>query len=176
MDLPLAVVRRPVRLEQLFGHALKLALAALGEVAALGPRGGVLIEEGGDLQLVPNALCNALGQLNTLLERHVHRWNERDDVGCAHARVLADVLGHIDGLGGLPGQAEGDLLDALGRAHQRKDAAVVAAVGLDVQQRAAGHGIGDIHQALEHDRVDLLADAEIRNAFNETGHGQFLLF
>ena len=170
MDLPLAEVGRPVGLQELFGHALELTLAAGGQIAPLRAGGGVLIEERGQLQLLPDALGHAAGEFDALLHAHVLLRNEGDDVDGAHARVLPLVLSHVDGLDGLLGEPEGDLLDGLRRADHREHAAVVAAVGLHVEQGAAGHGIGHVHQTLEHGLVALLADGEIGDAFYELCH------
>ena len=138
VDLALAVVGRPLGLQELLGHTLELALAAGGKVAALRTGGAVLIQEGGDLQLVPDALSDALGHLDGFLHGHVHLGDEGDDVGRAHALVLAVVLVHVDALGGDLRELEGDLLDGLGGADQGEHAAVVVAVGLGVEQGAAG--------------------------------------
>ena len=125
---------------------------------------------GGQLQLLPDALRHAAGEFDALLHAHVLLRNEGDDVDGAHARVLPLVLSHVDGLDGLPGEPEGDLLDGLRRADHREHAAVVAAVGLHVEESAAGYGIGHVHQTLEHGLVALLADGEIGDAFYELCH------
>ena len=176
MDLALAVVGSPIRLQQLLGHAFKLTLAALGQVAALGPGRGILIEEGGNLQLVPDALGNALRQIDALLQGHVHRGDEGDDVGRAHAGMLTHVLVHVDQLGGLLAELEGNLLDALRGADHREHAAVVAAVGLNVHQGHARGGLCHVHELIEDDGIDFLADAEIGDALNDFSHDRFLLF
>ena len=167
MNLPLTEVGGPLLLEQLLGHALKLALAAGGQVAALGAGGGVLIQEGGDLQLVPNALAQPLGQLHALLHGHIlGLGDEGDHVGGAHALVLALVLGHVDDLGGLLGELEGDLLNGVDIADEGEHAAVVVAVGLGVEQGAAGHALSDLHQSVIGGLVLLLAAAEIGDALD----------
>ena len=175
MDLPLAEVGGPLGLEQLLGHALELPLAAGGQIAALGTGGGVLIQEAGDLQLVPDPLAQALGHLHALLHGDAHGGDEGDDVGGAHAGVLAHMLGHVDDLGSLLGQLEGDLLDGLGGADHGEHTAVVVAVGLGVEQGAAGHAVGHFHQGVIGGLVLLLAAAEIGDAFYKLGHKKFLL-
>ena len=167
MDLPLAVVGSPILLEQLLGHALELALAAGSQVAALGTGSGVLIQEGGNLQLVPDPLGNALGQLHALLNSHVlGLGHEGDNVGGAHALVLALVLVHVDALGGHLGQAESHLFDGAQLTNQGEHAAVVVAVGLGIKQGAAGHAVGSLYQSVISGLVLLLAAAEIGDALN----------
>ena len=167
MDLPLAVVGSPILLEQLLGHALELALAAGSQVAALGTGGGVLIQEGGNLQLVPDPLGHALGQLHALLHGHIFGLgHEGNDVSGAHALVLALVLVHVDALGGNLGQAEGHLLDGAQLTDQGEHAAVVVAVGLGIKQGAAGHAVGGLYQSVIGSLVLFLAAAEIGDALN----------
>ena len=167
VNLPLAEVGSPVGLEQLLRHTLELALAAGGQVAALGPGGGVLIQEGGYLQLVPDALAQAAGQLHALLHGHVlGLGDEGDHVGGAHALVLALVLGHVDDLGGLLSELKGDLLDGVDIADEGEHAAVVVAVGLGVEEGAARHALGDLHQGIVGSLVLLLAAAEIGDALD----------
>ena len=173
VDLALAVVGSPVGLQELLGHALELALAAGGEIAALGTGGAVLIQEGGDLQLVPDTLGNALGHLDSFLNGHVHLGNEGDNVGSAHALVLAVMLVHVDALGGDLRQLEGDLLDGLGRADEGEDAAVVVAVGLGVKQGAAGNALGGLDEGVIGGLVLFLGAAEIGDAFDQLCHGCF---
>ena len=175
MDLALAEVGSPVRLQQLLGHALELALAAGSQVAALRTGGGVLIQEGGDLQLVPDALAQALGHLHALLNGHVLGLGDQGDhVGGAHALVLALVVVHVDALGGDLGQLEGDLLDGLGGADQGEHAAVVVAVGLGVEQGAAGHALGGLNEGVISSLVLLLAAAEVRDTLYQSSHDKFL--
>ena len=73
---------------------------------------------------------------------------------------------HIDGLGRLFCQLERRLAHRLGGAEQRKDAAVMVAVGLYVEDEAAGDAVRRVDEALKHRRILFPADTEIRNAFN----------
>ena len=173
MDLALAVVGRPLGLQQLLGHTLELALAAGGEIAALGTGGAVLIQEGGDLQLVPDALSDALGHLDGFLHGHVHLGDEGDDVGRAHALVLAVVLVHVDALGGDLRELEGDLLDGLGGADEGENAAVVVAVGLSIEQGAAGDALRGLDELVIGGLVLFLGAAEIGDAFDQSCHDKF---
>ena len=173
MDLALAVVGRPLGLQQLLGHTLELALAAGGEIAALGTGGAVLIQERGNLQLVPDALGDALGHLDGFLHGHVHLGDEGDDVGRAHALVLAVVLVHVDALGGDLRELEGDLLDGLGGADEGENAAVVVAVGLSVEQGAAGDALRGLDELVIGGLVLFLGAAEIGDAFDQSCHDKF---
>ncbi len=170
MDPALAVIRCPLRQKELFRHPLKLPFAAFGEVSALRPGCGVFIQEGRNAELLPDPLRHALGQFNALCKRHVHRGHEGDHVCRPHARMLTLVLCHIDQLGCGFGELEGRLFDPGGRADHGKHAAIVAAVCLNVQQRAAGDAVCNADELVEHDGIRFLADAEIGDTFNDFCH------
>ena len=71
--------------------------------------------------------------------------DERNDIGCAHARVRALMLGEIDQFGGLADAANGGFLNGLALADQSDDAAVVVGIHLAVEKIDAGnfHGVDD---------------------------------
>ena len=99
--------------------------------------------------------------------------DEGDDVGGAHAGVLAHMLGHVDDLGSLFGELEGHLLDGLRGADHGEHAAVVVAVGLGVEEGAAGHALGHLHQGVVGGLILLLTAAEIGDTFHKFGHCTF---
>ena len=170
MDFALAEVGRPLGLEELLGHAFELSLADVGEVHAVGRRGGIFVEEARDFKLFPDAFAEALRHLDALFDRHVDCRDERDDVGGAHARVLAVVLRHVYDFGGFFRELEGDFFDRLGRTYEGEDAAVVVAVGLRVEQRAAGYALRDVDERVVGGFVLFFAAAEVRNALDKFGH------
>ena len=175
MDLALAVIGSPLLLEQLLRHTLKLTLAAGGQVAALGPGGRVFVQEGGNLQFVPDTLGHALGELHALLHSDVlGLGNKGDDVGGTHALVLTLVLVHVDALGGDLGQLEGNLFNGVDVADQSKYAAVVIAVGLGVKQSTAGDAVGCLDQRVIGSFVLLLAAAEVGDTLYKLRHDKFL--
>ena len=88
--------------------------------------------------------------------------------------MLALVVVHVDALGGDLGQLEGDLLDGLGGADQGEHAAVVVAVGLGIEQGAAGHALGGLHEGVVSGLVLLLAAAEVRDTLYQSSHDKFL--
>ena len=137
----------------------------------LGAGGGVFVQEGGDLQLVPDALGHALGQLHTLLNSDVlGLGNEGDHVRSAHALVLTLVLGHVDALSGHLGQLERHFLNGVDVADQGEYAAVMVAVRLGVKERAAGNAVGGLHQSVVGSLVLFLAATEVRDTFYELCH------
>lgn len=73
-------------------------------------------------------------------------------------------------------QLERRLVIGLGGTEQRKDAAVMAAVGLHIEDEAAGNTVRRVNKSLKHRRVRFLADAEIRNAFNKLCHSTFSFY
>ena len=80
------------------------------------------------------------------------------------------MLVHVDALGGDLGQLEGDLLDGLGRANEGEDAAVVVAVGLRVEQGAAGNALSSLDESVVGGLVLFLGAAEIGDAFDQLCH------
>ena len=91
------------------------------------------------------------------------------DIGCAHARVRALMLGEIDQLRGLAYAANGGFLNGLALADQRNHAAVVVGIHLAVEKIDAGdfHGFDN---GIDFGRVT--AFGKIRNAFDKSaGHG-----
>lgn len=126
------------------------------------------------MQLVPDALAEAAGKLDAFLDAHMHGRNEGDDVGRAHARMLAGVMIHIDQLSGPAGQLKGGLKHGLRRTDHGQDGTVVAAVGLRVEQGAAGDALRRLYKGLKAGGIAGLAEAEIRDALYKLQHVGFL--
>ena len=80
----------------LLAQPLELAAADVGEVLAVGARGGALVQEDGDLELAPDALAELARERDAVLHRRSLERDEGHDVGGAHARVLAGVRGEVD--------------------------------------------------------------------------------
>ena len=72
-------------------------------------------------------------------------------------------------------EPEGYFFDGFGRADEREDAAVVVAVGLRVEEGAAGYAVGDFDERVVGGFVFLFAAAEVRDALNKSGHVCVLL-
>ena len=66
------------------------------------------------------------------------------------------------------------LLDGLGGADHGEHTAVVVAVGLGVEQGAAGHARGGLHEGVVSGLVLLLAAAEVRDTLYQSSHDKFL--
>ena len=147
---------------------LELALPDVGEALARRPRGGVGVEEDGDLELLPDPRAEPLRVPDAVLHRAVLERDERDHVRRAHPRVLALVLREVEQARGRRRHAERRLDGGVRRPYERHDGAVVVRVHLGAEERDARHVL-----ACCDDLVDDLAPppfAEIWNAFDEL-HG-----
>ncbi len=105
-----------------------------------------------------------------VFDRHAVNGDKRNDIGRAHARVRALVLGEVDQLGGLAYSANGGFLNGFALADQGDDAAVVVGIHLAVEEIDAGdfHGFDN---GIDFGLV--AAFGKIRNTFNQSiGHGR----
>ena len=100
-------------------NALELAATHVGEILAVGARGGALVEEDGDAELAPDALAELARERDAVLHRRALERDERDDVGGAHARVLARVRVEVDQPLRLADAGEGRVGDDVDRARRR---------------------------------------------------------
>src|ERR1019366_3573870 len=128
-------------------QTLELATAHVGEVAPLGPPGGLLVEVDRDGKLGAHAGAQPPGGLYA--DRHVvgPDRHEGNHIGGPEARVGALVAGKVDQPGGSGDAAKGALTGCLSLAHEGDYAAVVVAVALAVHQghaRRAGDGGHDL--------------------------------
>ena len=76
-----------------FEQAFELALANNLEVRAFRSLGCGFIKIYGNLKTLPDFAADFFGQGDTILDGHALDGNERNHVGCAHARVRAGVFG-----------------------------------------------------------------------------------
>jgi len=153
------------RLPDLGANAFELAAAHVGEVLAVGARRGALVEEDGDAELAPHALAERAREGDAVLHRCAFERDEGDDVGGAHARMLAGVGGEIYVRSGGRNAREGRIGDRVDRRDEGDDAAVVTRVGArveDVCPRHAGDGVAD-----GGDDLGAAALTEVRNALDE---------
>ena len=77
--------------------------------------------------------------LNAIFYGYAFDWNERDDVGSAHAGMRALMLRKIDYLSGLADTAQYGFHDGLAVTDQRDDAAVVIGIHLAIEQKDTVH-------------------------------------
>ena len=149
-------------------QALVLAGAAVGQVAALGDEGGVLVAIDGNLQLLAEALAQLVGILDDLFHGDVGDGDEGADVGGTLTGVSTVVLGHVNELGGFLDDLVGGFEDGLGFTDEGDDGAVGGLTGVDIKEfdtfdllNLGSDLIDDIHVA---------AFAYIGHAFNELFH------
>ncbi len=110
------------------------------------------------------------GHGDAIFKRDAVDGDEGNDIGRAHARVRALVLGQVDQLGGLAHAANRRFLNGFPLAGQRDDAAVVIGIHLPVEEINAGnlHGFDD---GIDFGRI--AAFRKIGNAFNKSvGHAK----
>ncbi len=84
----------------LVADSLELSAAHVGEVLALGARRGAFVQVDGDLEFGCGAHAKIAGKGDAVLHRGAFEGDERHDVGGAHARVFAGVLGEVDVVAG----------------------------------------------------------------------------
>ena len=162
----IAVIGNPLRILYLFRHAFKFALAAGSQIPSLFLGRGIFIQIAGHADFLPDALGDDLGNLDAFLGGYAAAGDEGDYIGSAHAGMLSLVMVHIDQLDGLLGHLYGGFFHRLRGAHQCKYAAVVIAVGLNIEYQTAGDGFGNCHQRVKGIRILFAAAAEIRYAFD----------
>ena len=119
---------------QFLGQRLVLALADVGKAHAFGTGRRLAVQVDRDAQLLADPPAQPPGQLDAVLHGGTLHRHEGADVGGAHARVLALVLGHVDQLGRLADQPEGGLDDGVRRPGEGDHRAVGGRAGIDVQQ------------------------------------------
>ena len=152
-------------LADLFLGELELAATDVGEVGALGGRGGALVEEDGDLEFAADALAQGAREDNAIFHRRPFERDEGADVGGADARVRAGVLVEVDQFGGLGDAAECGLDGDFDRGHEGADGAIVVGVAREVENNDslnAGDGVADGGDGLE-----VSAFGEVRDAFDK---------
>jgi len=135
MNLNGAVVGAPVRMLDFLGHPLKLTLADVGKVPALGPRRRSLVQKHRQVVLCRCLARDLPGYLHRFLDGHVANGNERDHIDGTHAGMLTLVVGHIDHFDGDPNGLQHRFLDSRRRTDRRDHGAVVVLVGLVVEER-----------------------------------------
>ena len=162
----IAVIGNPLRILHLFCHAFEFALAAGGEISSLFLGRGIFIQIAGHADFLPDALGDDLGNLDAFLGGHAAAGDEGDYVGSTHAGMLSLVMVHVDQLDSLLGHLNGGFLHRLGSAYQRKYAAVVITVGLNIEYQTARDGFGNCHQRVKGIGILFAAAAEIRYAFD----------
>ena len=153
-------------------EALVLAGAAVGQVAALGDEGSVLVAVDGDLQFLTEALAQLVGILDHLFHGDVAHGNQGANVGGTLTGVGTVVLGHVDKLSGLLNHLISSLKHRLGFTYEGDDSTIGSLTRVDVKEfhtfhllNLGSHLIDDIHVA---------PFADIGHAFNKLLH--FFIF
>ena len=95
----------------LLANAFKLAAADVLEILALGCGGGRFVEIDGNREALPDFVADVPGHGDAVFNGDAFDGNEGNDVGGAHARMRALVLGEVDEFGGLANAANGGLLN-----------------------------------------------------------------
>jgi hypothetical protein len=142
-------VRRPLRVAQLVGQPLVLALPDGRQILPLGPACRGLVQIDGDGQFAADALAHAPRDGRAVLHGHAGDRDEGADVSGPHPRVRAVVLGHVDDLGGLGDGLEGPLGHGVRVAHERHHGAVRVRPGVHVQHGHARDGLDGVRDLLE---------------------------
>ena len=151
----------------LVADAFELSAADVLEVGALRRSGRGFVKIHGNLKALPDLLTHVAGHCHTIFDGDAINRNERDDIGCTHARVRPLVLRQVDEFSGFANAANGGFLDGLAFADQRDHATVVIGVHLAIEQVNAVdlHGFGNgVNLRL------VAAFRKIGNAFHQRRH------
>ena len=174
MRVPLvgAEVGLPLLGTQTGAQALILASAAVGQVAALGKEGGVLVCIDGNVQLVADALTQFVGIFHHLFHTDVGYRNQGAHIRGTLTGMSPVVVAHIDQLRSLLHHAESSLAARFGLADESDHGTVRGGTGVYVKQfntfylfNLGGHLIDDIHVA---------ALADIGHALNKLFHKMYI--
>ncbi len=134
-----AEVRSPLgRGADLGSNSLELATADVGQVFAIRPRGGALVEEDGDAELSADALAEGARERDAVFHRRPFERNEGHDVGRAHPGMFAGVRREVDALLRLADAGEGGIGHDIDGRDEGDDAPVVAGVGAGIEDVRAG--------------------------------------
>jgi len=106
-----------------------------GTIHCASPRMFVLVQVHRNAELGAHPLAETPCDRGAVLDGGTLHRDERADVGCAHARVLAAMGGHIDDLGGGGDGGEGRILDRSRLTDEGHHGAVRGLSGVDVEQR-----------------------------------------
>ena len=161
-----------MRIGQLLGEPLVLALADGRQVPAIRRSGGRLVQIDGDFQLLADPRADAAGKRRAVLERDALDRHERANVGGAHPRMGPVVATHVDHLGRLGNGLEGRLGYRLRRADERHHGPVRVPSRVHVQQCGPRRGLDHAGNLLDLRRI--LPLGKIRHALDDrTGHYGF---
>ena len=120
-------------------NALELTTTNVGEILTVGARGGALVQEDRNAQLVAHTCAELAREGDAVLHRRALERDERHDVRGAHAGVLTGVRGEIDALLRLADARERRVDNDVDRRDECDDAAIVAGVGAGIEDMRARH-------------------------------------
>ena len=162
-----AEIGRPLRCRQLGGQPFELATPDVLQIAACRGRGGLLVQEYGQVEAFGDGGGSLARQRDAIGHRRPLERHERHDVDRTESRVLSLMPPQID-----PG--EGGLEERDHRRRQRvaiagkgQDGAVVRGIRLQVEEADAGNRAHRGADGL--DRRGVPAFADVRDALDD-GH------
>ena len=153
----------PFLAAQTAGKALVFAGAAVGQIAAFGLEGGILVAVDGDVQLLAQAFAQFVGIFHHLFHSDVADGDEGAHIGGTLAGMGAVVVAHVDEFSGFLHHAESGLACLFGLAHKGDDGAVGGLAGIYIKEfysldllNLGGDLVNDIHVASFADIGDAL--------------------
>ncbi len=155
----------PVRVLNLLEPALELALPDVGKLPPVFPRGGVAVQEDGDLKPFGDPAAQLPGEGHAVLHRSPGDGHKGADVHGPGPGVLAPVVAHVDELDGLPVKGQHGRDEGGAVADQREDGPVVVRVGVEVQEHDAGLGAQETDELVDDLHPSALAD--VRDALDD---------
>ena len=157
----------------LLQQGFELTAADVLQVGAFGAARGGLVEVDRNLQLAPDFVAQAFGELDALFQGDAFDGDEGDHVGRADARVRALLFREVDQGDGLFHRAKGGIGHGGGRTHEGEHAAVVIGIGFAVEQHHLGNGEDGLHDGV--DLGGIAALGEIGDALHELSRHFILL-
>src|SRR6185503_2694339 len=148
----------------LIAQTLELTTAHVGEVLAIGTRRRPLVEKHRDLERAPDASAEGASEYDAILHGCSFQWNERNDVGGAHARVLARVLRQVDQLARLRDAGERRVHRPFDGDDEGDDGAIVREIGGHIEHDDAIYGSDGVANGGDYFRT--AAFRKIGNAFH----------
>src|SRR5206468_11071332 len=112
------------RILHLLAESLELALANLGEVAAMLGRSRILVQEDRDAELFGHGGPDLARQRHAFLDRAAANGDERDDVHGSHPRMLSPVRSQVDPSDGFAEEGEDSRANGGGVTHEGQNAAI----------------------------------------------------
>ncbi len=144
-------------------NAFELTAANIFQILPFGRGSGSFIEINRNLKALCDLGSNVARHGYAVLDGDAVNRDERDDIGRAHARVRALMLGEVDQFGGFAYSSDGGFLNGFALADEGYHTTVVVGIHLAVEEIDPGNFHG-FDNGIDFGRV--AAFGKIRNTFD----------